>query len=265
MMSREPVTSCKGFRTGTPLAALRVDALVKVTLINHTENPDRICAAAAQSCYSEKGASELFEATSDDRARNMIDKVVSMGHLSVVEHAHFTFSVEGVSRALTHQLVRHRIASYSQQSQRYVSMDKAEYVIPPKIADDEKAKAIYAKAMDEAWRAYRDLSKAVPKEDARYVLPNACHTNITLTMNARELWHLFRLRCCRRAQWEIRLMAWMMLAEAKRVAPILFSDAGPGCFRGACPEGSYSCGRPYDKAEPPTEQALLAESAAADE
>ncbi|UCE46070.1 MAG: FAD-dependent thymidylate synthase [Methanobacteriota archaeon] len=238
---------------------------MKVTLINHTENPDRICAAAAQSCYSEKGASELFDATSNDRARNMIDKVVSMGHLSVVEHAHFTFSVEGVSRALTHQLVRHRIASYSQQSQRYVSMEKAEYVIPPKIADDEMAKAAFTKAMDEAWRVYRDLSKAVPKEDARYVLPNACHTNITLTMNARELWHLFRLRCCRRAQWEIRLMAWMMLAEAKRVAPILFSNAGPGCYRGACPEGDYSCGRPYDKAKPPTEQALLAESAGADE
>ncbi len=233
---------------------------MKVTLINHSENPDRVCAAAAQSCYSEKGASELFGTTSDDRAKKMIEKVVGMGHLSVVEHAHFTFSVEGVSRSLTHQLVRHRIASYSQQSQRYVSMDKAEYVTPPKISDDPEAKALYEKAMDTAWDAYRELARKAPKEDARYVLPNACHTNITITMNARELWHLFRLRCCRRAQWEIRIMAWKMLAEAKKVAPVLFADAGPGCFRGGCPEGEYSCGKPYDKSSPPTEEDLLVES-----
>ena len=227
---------------------------MKVTLINHTENPDRICAAAAQSCYSDKGATELFEATSDDRARKMIEKVVGMGHLSVVEHAYFTFSIEGVSRSLTHQLVRHRIASYSQQSQRYVDMEKADYVLPPSIDEDSEAKAEYAEAMEAAWKAYRILAQKVPKEDARYVLPNACHTNITVTMNARELWHLFRLRCCKRAQWEIRRMAWSMLAEAKKVAPILFSEAGPGCFRGACPEGEYSCGKPYDKAHPPTEE-----------
>ena len=238
---------------------------MKVTLINHTENPDRICAAAAQSCYSDKGASELFEKTSDDRARKMIEKVVGMGHLSVVEHAYFTFSVEGVSRSMTHQLVRHRIASYSQQSQRYVGMEKADYVLPPSIDGDSEAKAAYVKAMDDAWRAYRTLSQKVPKEDARYVLPNACHTNITVTMNARELWHLFRLRCCRRAQWEIRLMAWLMLAEAKKIAPVLFADAGPGCFRGACPEGEYSCGDPYSKTRPPTEDELLVESADAGE
>jgi thymidylate synthase (FAD) len=142
-------------------------------------------------------------------------------------------------------------------------MDRAEYVIPPKISGDPEAKALYAKAMDAAWNAYRELADKVPKEDARYVLPNACHTNITITMNARELWHLFRLRCCRRAQWEIRLMAWMMLAEAKKIAPILFSDAGPGCFRGACPEGEYSCGKPYDKTAPPTEEDLMVESSGA--
>ena len=229
---------------------------MKVTLINHTENPDRICAAAAQSCYSDRGATELFEVTSDDRARKMIEKVVGMGHLSVVEHAYFTFSIEGVSRSLTHQLVRHRIASYSQQSQRYVNMEEADYVLPPSIDEDPEAKEEYAEAMDAAWRAYRVLAQKVPKEDARYVLPNACHTNITVTMNARELWHLFRLRCCRRAQWEIRKMAWSMLAEAKKAAPILFSEAGPGCFRGACPEGEYSCGQPYDKTHPPTEEEL---------
>ena len=233
---------------------------MRVTLINHTKDPDRICAAAAQSCYSEKGAKELFDSTSEAKASQMIGKVVGMGHLSVVEHAHFTFSIEGVSRALTHQLVRHRVASYSQQSQRYVSMDRADYVIPPTISADPESKEAFSRAMDDAWRAYRELAKSVPKEDARYVLPNACQTNITVTMNARELWHFFKLRCCRRAQWEIRLMAWKMLAEAKKVAPVLFAEAGPGCFRGPCPEGDYSCGEPYRKGSVPSEEELLVES-----
>jgi len=233
---------------------------LKVKLLNYTKDPDRICAAAAQSCYSEKGASELFMSTTDEKAKRTIKKVVGMGHLSVVEHAHFTFSIEGVSRSLTHQLVRHRIASYSQQSQRYVGMDRAEYVLPPSISADPGAKKLFKKTMDDAWRAYRELSKTVPKEDARYVLPNACHTNITVTMNARELWHFFSLRCCRRAQWEIRMMAWKMLEEVKKVAPILFENAGPGCFRGPCPEGEYSCGRPYRKGEIPSEKEMLVES-----
>ena len=233
---------------------------MKVVLLNYTKNPDKICAAAAQSCYSEKGASELFESTSDDKAKKMIKKVVGMGHLSVVEHAYFTFSVEGVSRSLTHQLVRHRVASYSQQSQRYVSMDKGKYVIPPSISSDLDSKRTYTKIMDDTWKAYRELAKTVPKEDARYVLPNACHTNITVTMNARELWHFFQLRCCRRAQWEIRMMAWKMLQEAKKAAPILFENAGPGCFRGPCPEGEYACGKPYKEGEIPSDEELIVES-----
>lgn len=233
---------------------------MKVALLNYTKDPDRICAAAAQSCYSEKGASELFRTTTDERAKKMIKKVVGMGHLSVVEHAHFTFSVEGVSRSLTHQLVRHRIASYSQQSQRYVDMERAEYVLPPSISKDPEARRLFKKAMDTSWKAYRELARKVPKEDARYVLPNACNTNITVTMNARELWHFFTLRCCRRAQWEIRMMAWKMLGEVRKVAPILFENAGPGCFRGPCPEGEYSCGRPYKKGEIPSEREMLIES-----
>lgn len=233
---------------------------MKVTLINHTRDPDRICAAAAQSCYSEKGAKELFDTTSEAKAVQMIRKVVEMGHLSVVEHAHFTFSIEGASRSLTHQLVRHRVASYSQQSQRYVGMERAEYVIPPTVSADPQSKDMFSKAMDDAWRIYRELANKVPKEDARYVLPNACQTNITVTMNARELWHFFKLRCCRRAQWEIRLMAWKMLAEAKKAAPVLFAEAGPGCFRGPCPEGEYSCGNPYTKDSIPSEEELLVES-----
>ena len=233
---------------------------MKVVLLNYTKDPDQICAAAAQSCYSEKPASELFEETSGERAKKMIKKVADMGHLSVVEHAYFTFSIEGVSRALTHQLVRHRIASYSQQSQRYVNMDKAMYVVPPSIASDPEAKAAYTKAMDEAWAVYRKLAKKVEKEDARYVLPNACHTNITVTMNARELWHFFSLRCCKRAQWEIRAVAWRMLQEAKKAAPILFESAGPGCYRGPCPEGAYACGKPYKRGEIPSDEELLVDS-----
>jgi len=233
---------------------------LRVVLLNYTKNPDQICAAAAQSCYSEKGASELFEKTADEKAKKMIKKVVGMGHLSVVEHAYFTFSVEGVSRSLTHQLVRHRVASYSQQSQRYVSMDKAEYVLPPSVAADPETRRLYSRAMDETWKVYRELAKKVPKEDARYVLPNACHTNITITMNARELWHFFNLRCCRRAQWEIRMMAWKMLAETRKVAPILFENAGPGCFRGPCPEGEYACGKPYKPGKIPSDEELVVES-----
>ena len=232
---------------------------MKVVLLNYTKNPDRICAAAAQSCYSEKGASELFESTTDDKAKKKIKKVVAMGHLSVVEHAYFTFSVEGVSRSLTHQLVRHRVASYSQQSQRYVSMDKAQFVTPPTILDDPEAKRLFESSMENAWAVYKALAKKIPKEDARYVLPNACHTNIMITMNARELWHFFRLRCCRRAQWEIRLMAWRMLEEVKKVAPILFEEAGPGCLRGPCPEGEYACGRIFKKGEFPSEHEIMTE------
>ena len=232
---------------------------MKVVLLNYTKNPDRICAAAAQSCYSEKGASELFESTTDDKAKKKIKKVVAMGHLSVVEHAYFTFSVEGVSRSLTHQLVRHRVASYSQQSQRYVSMDKAQFVTPPTILDDPEAKRLFESSMENAWAVYKALAKKIPKEDARYVLPNACHTNIMITMNARELWHFFRLRCCRRAQWEIRLMAWRMLEEVKKVAPILFEEAGPGCLREPCPEGEYACGRIFKKGEFPSEHEIMTE------
>jgi thymidylate synthase (FAD) len=140
-------------------------------------------------------------------------------------------------------------------------MDKAEYVLPPSIAVDAESKKLYKKVMDDTWKAYNELAKKVPKEDARYVLPNACDTNITVTMNARELWHFFSLRCCRRAQWEIRMMAWKMLAEAKKAAPILFENAGPGCFRGPCPEGEYACGKPYRKGAIPTEVEMLVESA----
>lgn len=224
---------------------------MNIRLINHTRNPDKVCAAAALSCYSRDSSGKIFADIDDEKARKAISKIVGMGHLSVIEHANFTFSIEGVSRALTHQLVRHRIASYSQQSQRYVSMDRAEYIIPPSIASNADARDEYEALMDIIWKSYEKLSEKAPKEDARYVLPNACHTNITVSMNARELWHFFTLRCCRRAQWEIRKMAWHMLTEAKAVSPILFEEAGPACVRGPCPEGEYSCGKPVKLGEIP--------------
>jgi len=207
-----------------------------------TQNADRICAAAGNSCYSERSSMEIVE---DIDAEKVLSRIVGMGHHSVVEHAVFTFSVEGASRVLTHQLVRHRLASFSQQSQRYVSMDKATYVTPHTVEDSPEAIAIYDSVMDTIWDAYKKLEDlGIPAEDARYLLPNGCTTNITITMNARELLHFFSLRCCNRAQWEIREMADQMLAICKEVSPIIFKNAGPSCVRGPCVEGKKTCGHP---------------------
>lgn len=212
-----------------------------VKLLAYTQNADAICAAAGKSCYSEKPSADLVGA--DDPGKTL-GKIVGMGHHSVIEHASFTFSVEGVSRALTHQLVRHRVASFSQQSQRYVSMDKPTYVVPETIKDNPDLLKIYTDTMDIIWKAYNDLQKSVPPEDARYVLPNGCTTNITVTMNARELLHFFSLRCCNRAQWEIRELADRMLALCMEVSPTIFKTAGAPCIRGPCPEGKLTCGKP---------------------
>lgn len=217
---------------------------MKVTLLSYTKDAERLCAATARSCYSKKGASKLLEEMDEQKAGKAISEITSLGHHSVIEHASFTFSIEGVSRALTHQLVRHRIASFSQQSQRYVSLKEATFVTPPSIEADQELKEEFLDLMGRAWECYRKMSEKVPAEDARYVLPNACTTNITVTMNARELWHFFSLRCCRRAQWELRAVADEMLRQVKQVSPALFSEAGPGCVRGPCPEGKMSCGKP---------------------
>ncbi len=215
---------------------------MKVTLLAHTPDADRICAAAGNSCYSESSSAELVE---DIDYEKLLNRIVGMGHHSVIEHAVFTFSVEGVSRALTHQLVRHRLASFSQQSQRYVSMDKADFVTPHTVEDSKEALKVYDSVMDTIWDAYRKLEEmGIPAEDARYLLPNGCTTNITITMNARELLHFFSLRCCNRAQWEIREMADQMLRICKEVSPVIFKNAGPPCIRGPCPEGKKSCGKP---------------------
>lgn len=214
---------------------------MEVKLLAYTRDADAVCAAAGKSCYSEKSSADLLGA---DNPEKVLGKIVGMGHHSVIEHASFTFSVEGVSRALTHQLVRHRIASFSQQSQRYVPLDEPTYVIPETIRADPKLTAIYEKMMDDIWKTYNELQKSVPAEDARYVLPNGCTTNITITMNARELRHFFSLRCCNRAQWEIRELADRMLALCMEVSPTIFKGSGAPCVTGPCPEGKLSCGKP---------------------
>ncbi len=215
---------------------------MRVVLLRHTEDPDRVCAAAAASCYSGSGASELHGTLSDKKVERLLKRTVGKGHHSVVEHAVFTFSIEGVSRALTHQLVRHRIASYSQQSQRYVRFDEPTYVTPPEVEKVPGMSEAFESSVEGAWATYRRLVESgVPEEDARYVLPNAATTNITVTMNARELLHFFRLRCCLRAQWEIRRVANRMLEECKKVAPVIFEKAGRPCVDGPCPDDASDC------------------------
>jgi thymidylate synthase (FAD) len=218
---------------------------VQVKLINHTPNPDRAVATAMRLCYSAVGAEELMEKMTDEQVAKLVDKVVGMGHTSTIEHASFTFAIEGVSRVLTHQLVRHRIASYSQQSQRYVKEHDFEYILPPSIAGRSEAKAKFEKLMENIRSTYDELiEEGIPAEDARYSLANATETKIVVTMNARALLNFLQERCCSRAQWEIRQMANLMLKEASKAAPLLFKKAGPTCItEGVCHEGAMSCGR----------------------
>lgn len=214
-----------------------------VQLLTHTPQPEQVVAAAARLCYSDSSISQLLGKV-QDQAAPLLRKILALGHFSVLEHASFTFGIEGISRACSHQLVRHRVASFSQQSQRYVSHDQpfAE-VVPDSIRQQQELAVRFEKHMQDTYELYRDLMLAgVPAEDARFVLPNAASTKLVMTMNARELHHFFALRCCRRAQWEIRAMAKQMLALARGVSPLLFAEAGPGCLKAACPEGAMSCG-----------------------
>jgi len=211
-----------------------------VMLVAHTPRPDALAGLAASLCT--KGSSIM----------KSLDSAMEKQHLSVMEHANFTFLIQGISRALLAQLTRHRIASFSVQSQRYVSECEFEYVIPPAIkalGEDEEAMFMAQMSIMQDWysewqskllAAGRNQQQA--NEDARFVLPNAAATRLMLTMNARELMHFFELRCCSCAQWEIREMAWQMLKACKKVAPRMFRDAGPSCMRGPCPEGKRSCG-----------------------
>jgi thymidylate synthase (FAD) len=214
-----------------------------VQLLTHTPEPEQVVAAAARLCYSASSIDQLLEKSRSDR-EVFLNKILALGHFSVLEHASFTFGIEGISRACSHQLVRHRLASYAQQSQRYVShKERFAAVTPPSVADQPELNKRYEALLTEIHQVYREFIDAgIPAEDARFVLPNAAATKLVLTMNARELFLFFNLRCCRRAQWEIRAMAKEMLRLARRAAPLIFAGAGPGCLKGTCPEGSMSCG-----------------------
>jgi thymidylate synthase (FAD) len=219
--------------------------MLKVKLLEFTPEPDRLVAAAARLCYSPVGVEEILERISPAKITRLLKQLQESGHDSPIEHVNFTFGIEGVSRALTHQLVRHRIASYSQQSQRYVKMEQVPVVIPPQIAQNTETLSIFNQVITEITAAYQKLLVAgVPAEDARFILPNACETKIVVTMNARSLMHFFEIRTCRRAQWEIRRLALEMRRLVREVAPLLFQLSGPSCETlGYCREGKMSCGR----------------------
>lgn len=221
-----------------------------VRLLSHTPDPERAVAVAARLCYAPVGAADLMEAMGEDAVRRVLYTIMSSGHFSALEHVSYTFAIDGVSRALTHQLVRHRLASYNQQSQRYVSYaEEPSFIVPPAVDADPAVREAYLQACGAAFLEYRALIEAgVKPEDARYLLPNAMETKIVVTMNLRELLHFFELRCCKRAQWEIRDLALAMLDLAEPTAPYLFSDAGASCRRGPCREGKMTCGEPYPKA-----------------
>ncbi|WZL72653.1 FAD-dependent thymidylate synthase [Clostridiaceae bacterium 35-E11] len=241
---------------------------MKVRLLQYTPEPEKVVAAAAKLCYSAVGVDKIMEDLTDVKIEKFVGMLMDLGHESPIEHVNFTFAVEGVSRVLTHQLVRHRIASYSQQSQRYVKLEQFDYIIPPSIEMIPEAKERFIAIMEEDQKCYHELVEILHKkhysrlleegktakkanmmaekmaiEDARYVFPNACETKIVFTMNARTLMNFFHHRCCERAQWEIRELATQMLRQVKEVAPNLFKNSGPSCLNQPCPEGNMSCGK----------------------
>lgn len=242
--------------------------MAKVTLIAYTPNPEKVVAQAAKLCYSPASIENIADGLTEEKVASFVDMLAEIGHESPIEHASFTFGIEGVSRSLLAQITRHRIASYSVQSQRYVTETHFEYVVPPEIDAVPEARAEFLAAMEEDQRHYEKLTailkekhkkelldagkdeksaeRAAQKmaiEDARFVLPNACNTKMICTFNARSLYNFFSHRCCNRAQWEIRDVAVQMLFLVRGAAPNLFRHAGPPCLRGACPEGKMSCGK----------------------
>ncbi len=223
---------------------------LKVELIRHTLSPEETIALGAKLCYSRANIDDLNRRIGEKDQSSFIERLLKMGHESVFEHASFTFGIEGVSRVLLAQLTRHRLASYSVQSQRYVSYENGfGYILPPRIASlGQEAVLEFQREMEQIQCWYQDWQKKLGtgetgNEDARFVLPNACETRVLVTMNVRELRHFFGLRMCSRAQWEIRALAKEMHLQCLRVAPMLFADAGPACLRGGCSEGEKTCGR----------------------
>lgn len=245
---------------------------MNVELLQYNPDCEKIVAACAKLCYSSAEIDGILDGLDEEKTEKFLNRLVSLGHESPTEHVTFTFGIEGVSRSLTHQLVRHRLASYSQKSQRYVKEGQFEFVTPPEIENLPEAKEAFLKAMADDVESYNALADILFKkhyedmissgmdekkaktaaekkaiEDARYVLPNACETKIIVTMNTRSLMNFFRHRCCERAQWEIRDLACRMLNLVKEVAPTLFKYAGPACVSGKCPEGDMSCGKMLEK------------------
>ena len=229
---------------------------LNIKLLDVTENALALIYSSCRQCYAEQFAGDIFEKIKDDEVKQaeFIKKIISSGHESPLEHVKFTFAIEGVSRALTHQLVRHRIASFSQQSQRYVKEKDFDYIVPSSIETNPLAKQEFEKIMDLIQKSYtkisgfladKGISGETANQDARFVLPQAAETKIVVTMNCRELLHFFKHRCCSRAQWEIRNLAEKMLAVCKSRLPLLFSQGGAKCISlGFCPEGArFSCGR----------------------
>ena len=222
--------------------------MMTVRLIAHTPEPEKVVAAAAKLCYSDAHITDLLDGLTEEKTAKFLTMLSDLGHASPIEHASFTFGIEGVSRTLLAQITRHRIASFSVQSQRYVRLDDFHYVIPPEIEAIPEAKAAFLESMDGDAKRYLDLAKKLEdskqaNEDARFVLPNACETKMVVTMNARSLQNFFHLRCCSRAQWEIRQLAEEMFRLVYPVAPHIFAKAGPACVSGPCPEGKMCCGR----------------------
>lgn len=237
---------------------------MKVKILSHTPNLESVIAASGRLCYSKVGVDGILEKSTEEDNERFVKMLADMGHESPLEHVSFTFAVEGISRACSHQLVRHRIASYSQQSQRYVDLEETfDYIIPPSIKGTD-FESDYKNMNEMIFNFYELLSEALEMryihrgmvkreankkaiEDARYILPNACETKLVFTMNVRTLLHFFEKRCCSRAQWEIRDMANEMLKQCRKISPILFDNAGPTCNRGYCTEGSMSCNPKYRK------------------
>lgn len=216
---------------------------INVILLRHTKDPEIAVASAARLCYSKADIPDLMEKMDEEKSNKLLKKLIDLGHESPIEHVNFTFGIEGVSRALTHQLVRHRIASYSHQSQRYVKAEDFDYIVPPSIKKDKKSYEEYTKLMKNISDSYSKLLEIAPKEDARFILPNGAETKIIVTMNARSLKNFFKHRCCMRAQWEIQKLANKMLRLCKETSPILFNNMGPACItQKVCPEGDMSCG-----------------------
>lgn len=241
---------------------------MKVELLAHTDSPDKLIAAAAKLCYAKSDISSLMNNLTEEKVSSFLQTLSDLGHESPIEHASFTFGIEGVSRALLAQITRHRIASFSVQSQRYVRKTDFQFITPPSIEAIPEAKEVYLDIMKRDAEAYDKLCNILTKahtqeliaegkeekaaqkaaekianEDARFVLPNSCDTRIIMTMNVRSLHNFFALRCCNRAQWEIRELAWEMLRLVREVSPLLFAKAGPSCLRGSCKEGKMCCGR----------------------